>query len=217
MMIRNLKVFGLAVVAMLAMTAVVASAASAAVEFNSEAATTNLTGTQTEQNVLTVTGGTVKCNVATFAGTQSGTTKSELEVEPKYSGCTAFGQASHIDTNGCKYKMTAAGKVSISCGAGGPIVVTVGTPTVFCTVKVGAHTPANNDVDYTNEGAGKTRDILVRATAGKIPLTANEGITYTSSGGICGASGSNGAYRGTVTTTGYSDPAHLVQVGIWRE
>jgi hypothetical protein len=213
-MIRNLKVFGLAVVAMVAMTAVAASAASAA-EFHSEAATTNLTGAQTEQNVFTVTGGTVKCNVATFSGTQTGATKGEVEVEPEYSGCTAFGQVTHIHSNGCKYGLTSEGKASIKCGPS-PIEVTVGTPTVSCTIKVGTHTPKNNDVDYTNEGAGKTRDILVRATVGKIPLTANEGITYTSSGGICGASGSNGAYRGTVTTKGYSDAAHMVQVGIWR-
>jgi hypothetical protein len=215
-MIRNLKVFGLAMVAMLAMTAVAASGASAAVEFHSEAATTNLTGSQTEQNVFNVTGGSVKCNVATFAGTQSGTTKSEVEVEPKYSGCTAFGQTTHIDSNGCKYVLTAAGKASIKCGAT-PIKITVGTPAVTCTVEVGTHTPKNNDVDYTNEGAGKTRDVLVRATVGKLPLVAGEGITYTSSGGICGASGANGSYRGTVTTRGYSDAAHTVQVGIWRE
>jgi hypothetical protein len=100
---------------------------------------------------------------------------------------------------------------------GKPIEITVSTPAVACTIKINSHTLKNNDVDYTNEGIGKTHAILIRATVGKLPLVANEGITYTSSRSICGAGGSNGAYRGTITTKGYSDAANLVQTGLWRE
>jgi hypothetical protein len=38
------------------------------------------------------------------------------------------------------------------------------------------------------------------------------GIKYTSSGGVCGASGENGYIRGTVTEKAYSNEAHTKQV-----
>jgi hypothetical protein len=150
----------------------------------------------------------VKCKKATFtSGEIIGTSVASVEVTPAYGECTAFGQNSVIDSSTCKLKLTAssvsAGNSGIVCSSG-DIIVTVGSP-VVCTITMQAQTPTSSGVDYTNTGSGATRHILVRWT-----LT---GITYTSSGGICGASGTNGTYTGTVTTKGYKNAAHTTQEG----
>jgi hypothetical protein len=51
-------------------------------------------------------------------------------------------------------------------------------------------------VDYENKRTGATESVLVTSTV--------EGLTFTSSGGICGASGTNGTYIGSVMYKGYS-------------
>jgi hypothetical protein len=210
------KALGLALVAVFAMSAVAASSASA-VNFKSESATTFLTGDVGAQNIFTVWGGTVKCNTVNI---KNGTSFSPAEVatieaEPVYGGCTAFGQNSTIDTNGCKYKFTAAsttaGNASIACPEGKEIVITVGDPGVICTVKVKTQTPSTSTVDYANGTAGGKGDVTVTSTV--------SGIAYTSSGGICGTSGpvagyTGGNYTGSFTVTGFSNSSHETRTGI---
>lgn len=206
-MIRNLKVLGLAVVAVLAMS-VMASAAQAA-EFHSEAESTTFSGSQVTQNVFTAGGSEVKCNTAEFTGSQTGTSVAEVEVQPTYSSCTAFGFAkAHVKTAGCKYAFTAssstAGAARVACSGTSKIEI---TPTFLgssvCTIKIGSQTPGTPSVDYANEGSGSSRSITVTATVG--------GISFEEvSGGGCGVgSGSNGTYTGSVHETG--------SAGIWVE
>lgn len=236
-MTRNLKIVGLAVMAVLAVSAVYASAASAAL-FHSEAQVTELTGEQKTQNVFTVNGGTVKCEIAKFAGKITATggsgtnwTSETVTVHPTYETCTGFGQNVTINTGteaaGCNYVLNANGTIDkIECAEGQKIVIT--GKTTGCTVTVGpqvkgttAGTLVNPNVDYTNEGSKTTRDVLVTATVGNEGTAHTSGsisgVLYTSSGGACGASGNNGSYRGTVTVRGYSNPEHTVQVGVWVE
>jgi hypothetical protein len=208
-MIRNLKALGLALVAVLAITAVSASAAQAAHRFTSESSVTFLKGEQKTENVFTTNGGTVRCTTARFeSGELKGTELSSVTVHPTYSGCTAFGFiGATVNTEGCNYIIDAAGEgemgtSTIECEAGHEIVVTAGT----CTVKVPAQTPGTPTVDFTNEGSGATASILVTATVEK--------IKYTSSGGICGASGENGTYTGTVLTKGFKTSKFTEQTGI---
>jgi hypothetical protein len=209
-MSRKLKVIGLAALAVLAVSAVSASAAHAA-QFTSQAQKTFLHGVQATQNVFTTVAGEVKCNVATFEGTQEGTadgglgfTSQEAIVHPTYSSCTAFGFPAEVNTDSCQYTLTAGGQVTIlNCTT--PIKITI--PIAGCNVTVGNQGPLSS-VSYDNEGSGSTADILV--------TSAVTGIHYISSGGSCGSAGehTDGKYTGSVTVKGYSDSGHTTQVGI---
>jgi hypothetical protein len=217
----------LALSAMVAVGALSAGSASAAageidLACHTGADSCFLFGEQTTTNVFTVTGGNVKCTSAKFTGEGTGGTTATtvvskeadwtfhtVTVHPEYSGCTAFGQAATITTTGCNYNLTAssktAGNASIECETGK--LITIKANTAGCTVTVGAQTPANNKVDYENSGTGSEKDVLVTATVG----TSTAGITYTSSGGICGASGTNGTYTGTVTEKCWKNAKHTEQ------
>jgi hypothetical protein len=200
-MTKRLKFIGLLAVAIMAMTAVAASAASAS-NFGTESSPTFFKGTQETKNVFIIGGGTAKCTGATFTSAEvTGTSGiTSITVHPEYTGCTAFGQTATVNTgtisNGCNYVLTAtsttAGKVVIECATGKSIVVTA--TTAGCTVTVPGQTPTTNAVAYENQGSGATASVLVTSTV--------EGLTYTSSGGICGASGTNGTYIGSVLFKG---------------
>jgi hypothetical protein len=212
-MSRNLKILGLAVVAMLAMSAVAASAASAKHHFNAPNAPTDGTGTQTTQNIFQTPAGEVKCNTATFSGTQGAVNANEVTVAPHYTNCTAFFFTAHVNMNGCTYKFTTpTGTVNstqftgepphIICPAGAQIQITVTVPFAHCTINVPAQTPTSGNVTYQNQGAGTTRDVLV--TSGVT------GIHSTGSGGVCGGASTNGSYTGSVTLKGYQDGNHAI-------
>jgi hypothetical protein len=178
-----------------------------------------LFGEQASENIFHVNGGNVKCTTAKFTGEgTSGTTATtvvsgesdwtfhQVTVHPEYGSCTAFGQSVTITTTGCNYNLTAssttAGNAAIECESGK--LITIKGQTTGCTVTVAAQTPGNNSVDYANGGTGSGKDVLVTATVG----TETSGITYTSSGGACGTSGTNGTYRGTVTEKCWKNAAH---------
>jgi hypothetical protein len=215
-MIRNLKVFGLAVVALVAMTAVAASAASAA-EFHAENEPVIYEGSQVTQHVFKVTTGLVRCNVATFKGTNSSKTTTTTTLEPTYTGCTAFGVKATVAVNGCKYVFhSEAGETSpypvkadVECPAGKKIVVTpVG---IACIVEVGNQTGLTG-ITLTNVGAGTTREI----NAG---IAVVSQIKYDEVGLECvGKAGeTTGTYEGTANIKGYNDAAGVKgeQQGIW--
>jgi hypothetical protein len=233
---KKLLVLGLTILAMSAAGALTASAASAAAgefDFACNIDTECFThGEQATENIFTVNGGNVKCTKAVFDDkssvaeggttvTTKGTTNHDwaihvLKVHPEYSGCTFVGQTANITTTGCFYTITATsrttGTATISCE--GTKEITVEAATSKCTVKVGAQTPANNMVSFTNGEAGGLMDVLVTAEVGSGPPlgTGHTGIKYTSSGGACGTSGENGFYRGTVTEKAYNSEKHTTQV-----
>src|SRR5262245_37092010 len=104
-MILNLKVLGLALVAMLAIGATSASAA----ECHSETASTTIPGSQVSTGTFGTDSGTIHCTTATVSGSASGATTSNVVVAPTYSGCksTGFIEANvTVDTNGCDYNIT---------------------------------------------------------------------------------------------------------------
>jgi hypothetical protein len=157
-MIRNLKVLGLALVAVLAMSAMVASAASAS-QYTGSAYPTTGTGANTAGNeTFTTPGGTVQCD-SHFEG-KLAAASSELTVTPKYTGCVAFGFLNAtVAFNGCDYLFKAGASlgggaynnsVDVVCPAGsGPVTITAGT----CKVDVPAQTGLSN-VKTTNLAAG---------------------------------------------------------------
>jgi hypothetical protein len=125
---RNLKVFGLALVTMLAIGAVTASAASAAIHhFNSEAAETILDAKAMGKQILKFTATDTKeivCEEVSLVPANSkivGKTVTEVTVEPKYEKCSVWeiknpttggGEtvkelaSAKIETNGCHYLLT---------------------------------------------------------------------------------------------------------------
>ena len=107
-MTRKLKALGVAVVAVMALSAVVASAAMALTpKLEVGTGDGNLTGTQTEVNVLTVAGGrTLTCEVATFTGVLA-TTSATVTLTPVYEKChsvlAGVKVPATITTNGCDF------------------------------------------------------------------------------------------------------------------
>jgi hypothetical protein len=194
-MIRNIKVLGLALVAVLAMSVVAVGSASAA-EFTASSYPANGEGGQTTPHKFTVQGQAVECSTANFTGSLSAAS-GELNITPVYENCIAFGFLNAtVSMNGCTYKFTAGtgsadnytGGVHIVCPAGKSITVVAAT----CTVHIPAQTPTVNTVDFENKTA--TGDVLVTSTA--------EGIhSNPTSGFLCPlsekATDTTGKYTGT--------------------
>jgi hypothetical protein len=219
-MSRNIKVLGLALVAMLAMSAVVASAASAtAFSFKAEKVPTQLTGKQHNGNdIFTTDAGKVECTEATYAGEQKVTPTNEVLVTPTYSGCTAFGFANTpIDVNGCQYRFTTVtkesgnfeGSADIVCPAGKVIEVTA----FGCTVTIGSQTGLKK-VTYTNVGAGTTREVTVDVNLTGIVYVEDPGFFNTCANNK--VTTSNGTYVGAGLVTG-ENPTTKAHQGIFVE
>jgi hypothetical protein len=106
--IRNLKAFGIALVATFVMSGAIAAAASAAL-FHSEGTGTTLSGGQTTQHRLGTTTGTVICSTITFTGTMANPTEETITLAPIYTGCEFEGLFEvAIATNSCKFEFSAS-------------------------------------------------------------------------------------------------------------
>lgn len=171
---RSIKVWGAALAVVCAFSAVAVANASAATFKASEKGT--LTGKALNTQEFTTNGGTVKCSTAATSGTVTELEAASQVVTVKYGSCTAFGFAS-VEISPAEYRLYASGKVDVLN------TITINVPLGGCKVTVG---PQNGlgSVSYENN-------------SGKIKESSNvTGITYTSTGGLCGSSGSNGVYKG---------------------
>lgn len=206
-MIRNLKVLGLAVVAVLATTAVMASAASAAQFHHKGGENARTMASNVGQGAHVFTAGligSISCSTATFTGTEYlPSTSATVEVAPAYSGCT-FLTIPNVVVNmeGCTYEFYAegpapsyAGKVVIKCPEGKKINFTASG----CKVEVGPQTV--NSVSYANQPS-ETVKVSSNVT----------GITYTGSALCPGAQGthSNGTYTGSAIATAETELGQTV-------
>jgi hypothetical protein len=147
-MIRNLKVLGLALVAVFAMSAIAASAASAQNGRITSTGPVTLDATEitTEVNALTAFGGEVKCPGSTITGHEVGSTTKGVPsgaetatLTPDYNqaACVAvFSGTTHkatVTMNGCDYVLhagtttgvadTYSATVDVVCPAGASIIV----------------------------------------------------------------------------------------------
>ena len=177
---HNLKILGLAIVAVLAMSALSASMASAA-EFNAEKTPVTITGAQVEENVLTTTAGTVKCTGTKFVGTSSTSPTTTITVNATYTGCTGFGFPATVSMNGCHFTLhispgVATGTADVLCSGNEITVVASSGGTTKCTVHVKAQNGLGT-ITYTNAGAasGSTREVLLDLNLSKIHYTHTEG------------------------------------------
>ncbi|HEX7278111.1 MAG TPA: hypothetical protein VF255_00680 [Solirubrobacterales bacterium] len=196
----------------LTLGAVAASAALAA-EGHSEVVHTELRGEQhAGEDTESFNAGTVRCSHATYTGTSSSATQTELVVAPAYTGCKAFGFVNTtIDTAGCTYVFrfgagtaTQSGTTSLDCQPGQAI-----TRTGFnCWITIGSQGPLPG-VTYTSQGSGTTRDITIDGNI--------TGITYAqhskSFPGCTNGTFNNGTYTGATTIRGFNTVGE--QVGIW--
>ncbi len=175
---RNLKKFGVLLAAVFAFSAIAASTASA--EFTASQTGSFESAAEATQ-VFTTNGGKVECTEAKGEGAIEATTQVDIHATVHYGTCKAFGIVTvHIST--ATYTFTTDGIVHIMS----PITITV-TKTLFtghCTITVPAQTVGT--VDYTNIN-GNT-EVTLNPTV--------TGIEYTSTGGVCGSSGTNGTYTG---------------------
>lgn len=234
-MTRNLKALGLALLAAFAMSAVAASSASAVKEFHSDIEPTVLTGTDTPGTTseFEIPGEEpTTCAGNHYEGTVATKTAKEITIEHTVTTpCDTGGITTHVAFNGCHYVFTleegifntaggtthTRGPAHIVCPAGQSITLEITVP-IFadCIVHIGAQTPTIPTVDYTNQGAGTTRDVEVVSTI--------KGIAYTvTGGGVCPASGHDAIFRANVTVQGFTDKAGTkyqhdnVQHAVWIE
>ncbi len=165
---RNLKILGLAFVAVLAMSAMVASAAQAS-KFTAAEYPATITGEQeggSTANRLTVGGAFVTCAQGNYHGTLS-EASSTLSVSLDYTECeTSFGTSATVDNNGCGYTFhsgagaedTWAGTADLVCPAGQELTVTLG----LCTVHVAPQANLGG-ITFTNKTEASPKDVTVEA------------------------------------------------------
>jgi hypothetical protein len=182
-MIRNLKVLGLALVAVFAMSAVAASAASAQNGIFTSDGPATLTGTNTEptkplENSLTAFGKPVTCPNALYTGHEVGSTTkgvpngaTEITLTPHYGVCAVEAFPATVDMNGCDYVLALRATTGIAdqynlhstvkCPVGKHIVVTLFT-------NAAGHTASNPfcDITITENAAGYT-GLKVKDTTNK--------------------------------------------------
>lgn len=217
----KLRAFGLTLVAAFALCALSAAGASAEGVYTSAVAHTTIEGTQATTNEFVTSAGTVTCAKATFDGTTTTTSSTDLTITPTYSECHSidpFGITHNatVNMNGCTYTFTTpttTGKpapadwhaeVHVLCPEGKQIEIPIsGTG---CTIDVHAQTPTVPTVDLTNK-AGTPDDVLLTSTV--------EGVTYQTTGSFCAVGQfekNDGKLLGTVTVKGFDTEGKQVNV-----
>ena len=214
---RNLKILGLALVAMFAMSAVGASMASAD-ELTSELNQAVQMHGEKHPNftdVFETTAGNTQCSSVTYHIGTVTVPPTTIRATPTYSGCTSSGIPAVIDTNGCHFLFhvtggsSTVGDVTVECPSGKDITVTVSLAgTIKCTVHVPPQTLTGDPVTYTNIGSGTTREITVDVNAHGIQYTHTAG---TGIGACTTGSGVTGAFKGKgiLTANNHANTAHV--------
>jgi hypothetical protein len=206
---RNIKILGLAFVAMLAMSAVMAGAASAD-KLTATGYPANLTATADGEFVdeFKTTAGTVKCPEPVYHATIGAAipTGGSVVATPTYPhvGCTGFGFPATIDMNECTYNFSVVtgtvGKADLECPTGKEVTVTASSGGILkCTVHVKTQTDLTGAVTYTNIAGGK---ITLEANLGGIDYTHTQG---TGLGSCPSGSATNGTLVAKAIVSATSD------------
>ena len=218
---RNAKLLGTALLAILALSAVAATMASAD-EFHSEKELTTLTAKQESGvggvNILKTTAGSAECKTATFHATVNKKTTTTITATPIYKECTCIGIVCTVNMNECDYllhitpaNVQTQGSADLVC----PGVKEVTLESAKCIIHIKPQTDLTT-ITYTNSGVpgGNTREITLDLNITNIAYShtkVGEGIGSCTSG-----TGTTGSLTGKVEVTGEEDsgPNH---VGIWVE
>jgi hypothetical protein len=207
-MIRNAKRLCLSMALALALSIALASSASAWFDMETESPKPIVTASALTEQVIEAGESKVTCKKVTADKTEI--FGGFIEGRPTYSECTAskggMNYVAHIETAGCIYIFHTDPKLEMSCETGKDILVkvTVLGMSVNC-LTIPAQVPGKPTADYTNEGAGTTRDIRVKSTVQEIEYTWL---------GVCGeGTFKDGKYTGEITLKG--ENAEGKSVGIW--
>jgi hypothetical protein len=172
----TMKSFSVVAIALFALSAIgVANASASTFTYSAPG---ELTGHALETQKFVTNGGTIECSEAPSSGLIESTEAIELHVSIEYKQCKAFGFPVDV-TAKATFRYTANGKMHFTAS----LVFTV-TGGIFgeCTITIGEQEVGA--LTYTNN-------------SGKLKVTPNvTGIAYTSTGGLCGSSGTNGTYTG---------------------
>ena len=212
-MIRNAKILGLALVAVLALTAIAASSASA-LKFTANSYPVHLTGTQSGSHKFTVTGSTVTCTTATFTGSATGASTTQT-MTPIYTGCTAFGFINSTVTGfphtggNCDYLFgeptssagVITGHAALTCASGdvqidaGPCTVTL-QPANNTTLKTNTYTlntPAAGEITVDTNITNVHAEVTKSEFGCPISKGTHTNATYTGNTVVKGTNGGGGA------------------------
>ncbi len=212
-MTRNLKVLGLALVAVFAMSAVAASAASANQWMTAGNVNAKIIADQVaeEQHVFKVEGASteVKCKTAHFEGAEEiSSPATTVDVTPSYSNCNAFlGLSATVTNQGCHYKLHIGSTtgtatwymtpLTLICTGSNKIVIEAGT----CKASVGGEQTFENGVEYMNNGGSPEKGLLTANLSGIKVNKEKDGF-------LCPLSGtgevSTGTYEGDTNVTAES-------------
>ena len=214
---RNLKIFGLAIVGVLVMSAVMAGAAPAA-ELTAEKYPTTLTGKNTggASDLFTTTAGNISCKSLSYHGTISGATTT-VASSPTYGECTAFGFPATIDVNGCiwifRITLSLTIHVDLSCVFGKEVTVTaIAAGTTKCTVHLKSQTDIEGTATFTAIGSGTTREISISSELKGIDYSHTKG---TGLGACAEGSGTTGTANSKATATGEEESSPFNHIGIF--
>lgn len=213
-MIRNLKMLGLALVAVFALSATVASAASAANDLftsSSPNEKTDLTGESTLPT-FTSAGVPVVCNTGTYRGTIEGAAVGAVTVHPVYeTNCLTGGTfPTTVDTQGCDYLLTgdtdANGHATahIECTSGEIKITVFGDEAhTELLMTIGVPPQTVRGIHYDTTTVNGHNALTVTATV-------EEEVESSCTGEFCFLVGGEGAlepadYTDDVTTTGWED------------
>jgi hypothetical protein len=179
-MLKRIRVIGLCLVAMFTVGAVSEASASAH-EFIAKPVGAAITATASTNQVFTINAGETVCTALKVTKGTVPAEKSEKQIVTiKYEGCLALGQKTTISE--AEYEFNANGFAKVLK----PITITVEELGFNCKVEVPV--AKNEKLEVIK---------FANATASTISLEAKvTKITYTTSGGFCGAGGENGTYNG---------------------
>lgn len=204
----KLKVFGLGLLATMAMGAfaVMNATATTGGHFVSSVAHTTIVGNEnsTHQLELTLSGleGGIVCDEASYAGTTTNATETQIDITPSYAKChTTTGEPGSVvvKPNGCIYRFTVApgdpatteNTVDLVCPAG--VSLEIVHPS--CTIAIASQNNLKS-VTYTT---------VVESGVHAITLHANASFAVGFEGGVCKLLGTNhtGALKGSATVKGF--------------
>ena len=217
-MTRNLKVLGLALVAVLAMSATMTSAASAAphngkTAFTSDKDTTHVSANQTTTYKLKITNSEFVCEEVSFTGHVVAKTVTQVTIRPVFTGCsvsfigikvngTVTGFGHHGEEKYCDFLVRANGTVDLVCPPGMEVTIHSGT----CVMHIPPQTNLGT-VTYTDEGNH------LKASTNITGITTNHtdpfGCPLTS-----GGHGTDGTLIGSSTVSGRDQFGAMANLGI---
>jgi len=211
-MTNRFRIFGLAMLAVVAMSSFAVQGAQAATPgiLTSNSYPTALSGEQLGIHKFELTSLKLssECEVAKFSGAVASPGSSTVTVTPLYEKCKAFGLAATIDTAECDYMIhigetltpngNYGGTIDVECATGNVIKITAGIVGNRCEVQVGTQTNLSKG-EGVNAGAGSDVEIRATVTGIKYTVTKDEGTCPLSK---VGSTFTDGDYNGNVTLTG---------------